>query len=512
MAALATTPTKKDIYTEDLSSSRDKGSLFTFRNVNCVIPTPDGPRTVLESVDGDATPGKLLALMGASGAGKRTLLNALSQRMTFGTVTREVLLDGSTPSKDFQRTTGFVEQHDLHEANQTTADVPLEEKYAYVEAIIELLDLGPIADAIIDYVGSGLSVEERKRVTIGIELASKPRMLFLEEPTSGLDSEGAMSIVAFLRRLAQVENLSIICTIHQPSSVLFNQFDDATFDSRREDCLLRTDWGERRVSYPLLFETSGSSSKGREPGGVPFGGRCGMVEMSKITVGKRQRPGESQEYATPLIKQIKVVTIRLWLILRRTPSLGYALLFNSVLSAIICGVLFFQLKNSILDMQSRVFLMFFAATVIIPIVNSIEVQFVFARDLYDLRERNSKMYSWIALVSAYLLCVTPYAILGSVTFLPIFWYMPGMCMKAPMLDSHTSWLFCYRSGTVILPYGSARLYLCSGGHQPALLHHHSSHSWRHDSIHFVERILQVLHLLGQSHSLGHTPPRLDSGA
>ncbi|KAK9256395.1 ABC-2 type transporter [Lipomyces tetrasporus] len=153
-----------------------------------------------------------------------------------------------------------------------------------------------------------------------------------------------------------------------------------------------------------------------------------MVEL----VGKRQRPEESQEYATPLIKQIKVVTIRLWLILRRTPSLGYALLFNSVLSAIICGVLFFQLKNSILDTQSRAFLMFFAATVIIPIVNSIEVQFVFARDLYDLRERNSKMYFWIAVVSAYLLCVTPYAILGSVTFLPIFWYMLGMCMKAPI--------------------------------------------------------------------------------
>ncbi|KAJ8096517.1 hypothetical protein POJ06DRAFT_47914 [Lipomyces tetrasporus] len=198
--------------------------------------------------------------------------------MTFGTVTGEVLLDGSTPSKDFQRTTGFVEQQDLHEANQTvrealrfsarlrqTADMPLEEKYAYVEAIIKLLDVGPIADAIIDYVGSGLSVEERKRATIGIELASKPRILFLDEPTSGL--EGAMSIVAFLRRLAQVENLSIICTINQSSSVLFNQFDNL---------LLRTDWGQRRVSYPLLFETSGSSGKEREPGGVLFGGRwCG---------------------------------------------------------------------------------------------------------------------------------------------------------------------------------------------------------------------------------------------
>ncbi|KAK9244185.1 hypothetical protein V1506DRAFT_579090 [Lipomyces tetrasporus] len=349
MAALATTPTKRDIYTEYSSSIRDKGSLFAFRNVNCVIPTPDGPRTVLEST---------------------TLLNALSQRMTFGTVTGEVLLDGSTPSKDFQRTTGFVEQQDLHEANQTvrealrfsarlrqTADMPLEEKYAYVEAIIKLLDVGPIADAIIDYVRSGLSVEERKRATIGIELASKPRILFLDEPTSGL--EGAMSIVAFLRRLAQVENLSIICTINQSSSVLFNQFDNL---------LLRTDWGQRRDENlaEYLLEVVGAGIRRSKTDWLQvwldsaqklklIKEISGMVEMSKITVGKRQRPGESQDHYTPLADFVE------------NPSLGYALLFNSVLSAIICGVLFFQLKNSILDMQSRTSLMFFAATVIIPI-------------------------------------------------------------------------------------------------------------------------------------------------
>ncbi|KAJ8097450.1 ABC-2 type transporter-domain-containing protein [Lipomyces tetrasporus] len=468
------TTAEKDIDGEKPSHLRREGPLFTFRNVNYIISTPNGPRQLLDNVEGYAAPGKLLALMGASGAGKTTLLNTLSQRMTFGNATGEYLLNGSVLSKDFQRTTGFVEQQDLHEANQTIrealrfsarlrqpADVPLEEKYAYVEDIIKLLDLGPIADALIDYPGSGLSVEERKRVTIGIELASKPRLLFLDEPTSGLDSEGAFSIVTFLRRLAQAENLSIICTIHQPSSVLFNQFDNilllnrggktAYFGPIGDSGRSVINYFSKRAAPPApdenpaeyILEVVGAGirrsktdwfqvwqdSEERQNLGKEI---TRLIEARRSTVGTEQRPAEDLEYAAPLMEQIRAVTIRLWLIFWRTPSFGYSVIFNSVICGIISGVVFFQLKNSILDMQSRAFLMFFAIIVSIPTINAIEIQFIMARDLYELRERNSKVYSWIALVSAYLLCVTPYAVLGAVTFFPIFWYMPGMYMKAPI--------------------------------------------------------------------------------
>ncbi|KAK9486914.1 ABC-2 type transporter-domain-containing protein [Lipomyces starkeyi] len=467
------TTSEKEIDGERPSSVRQEGPLFTFRNVNYVIPTPNGPLQLLEDVEGYAAPGKLLALMGASGAGKTTLLNTLSQRMTFGRVTGEYLLNGSALGKDFQRTTGFVEQQDLHEANQTVrealrfsarlrqpADVPLEEKYAYVEDIIKLLDLGPIADALIDYVGCGLSVEERKRVTIGIELASKPRLLFLDEPTSGLDSEGAFSIVTFLRRLAQAENLSIICTIHQPSSILFHQFDNLLLLNRGGKTAyfgpIGDNGGSPVISYfskraapptpdenpaEYILEVVGAGirrsktdwfrvwqdSEEKQNLGKEI---SRLIETRRGTIATEQRPGEGLEYAAPLMEQIKAVTIRLWLIFWRTPSFGYSVIFNSVICGIISGVIFFQLKNSILDLQSRGFLMFFAIIVSIPTINAIEIQFILARDLYELRERNSKVYTWIALVSAYLICVTPYAILGSVTFFPIFWYMPGMAMKA----------------------------------------------------------------------------------
>lgn len=105
-------------------------------------------------------------------------------------------------------------------------DVSVEEKYEYCETIVDLLEMRDIAGATVGKVGSGLNQEQRKRLTIAVELASKPELLlFLDEPTSGLDSLAAFNIVRFLRRLADAGQ-AVLCTIHQPSAVLFEEFDD----------------------------------------------------------------------------------------------------------------------------------------------------------------------------------------------------------------------------------------------------------------------------------------------
>lgn len=104
--------------------------------------------------------------------------------------------------------------------------MPVREKYDYCEKIIQLLELQSIAGATIGKVGAGLNQEQRKRVTIAVELASKPDLLlFLDEPTSGLDSLAAYNIIRFLRKLANVGQ-AVLCTIHQPSAVLFEEFDE----------------------------------------------------------------------------------------------------------------------------------------------------------------------------------------------------------------------------------------------------------------------------------------------
>ncbi|KAK9456822.1 ABC-2 type transporter-domain-containing protein [Dipodascopsis uninucleata] len=446
-----------------------RGSLYTFTNVNYTVPTANGAKQLLDHVEGYAVSGKLLALMGSSGAGKTTLLNTISQRMTVGVVSGDFALNGMALSKSFQRTTGFVEQQDLHEAKQTIrealrfsarlrqpAHVPLKEKYAFVEDIIRLLDLDNIADALIDYVGFGLSVEERKRVTIGVELAAKPAMLFLDEPTSGLDSEGSFSIITFLRRLALQSGIGIICTIHQPSAILFSKFDNLLLlgrggktvyfgpigdkgntvinyisrhakrpnpeDNPAEYILEATGAGIRRssVDWPKVWQESEEVIMRRR-------------EIEALNQEWKSNPppqlpenGDDIEYASGIIEQTKAVTTRLWLTIWRTPSLGYSFLYAALATGLVGGILFFDLQHTIIGAQDRSLLMFLPMLAVMPIINSYEIHFIFARNLYELREKKAKVYSWIALVSAYIICIVPYAIICAVIFFPTFWYMPKL--------------------------------------------------------------------------------------
>ena len=222
---------EKDVKAHPKTSKSDR--IFTWTDVNFSVPYGGGERQLLDRAYGYAKPGVMIALMGASGAGKTTLLNSLSQRQVMGTVSGTFLVDGRPLGPEFQRLTGYVEQMDLHDKTATIREaiefsailrqernIPRQEKLAYVDEIIDLLELGEIQDVLI----MSLGVEQRKRVTIAVELAAKPSLLFLDEPTSGLDSQSAYSVIRFIQKLARAGH-GIICTIHQPKSLLILQFD-----------------------------------------------------------------------------------------------------------------------------------------------------------------------------------------------------------------------------------------------------------------------------------------------
>lgn len=166
------------------------------------------------------------------------MLDVLADRKTTGVIEGEILMNARPIGKSFQRGCAYVEQQDVHESTATVREAlrfsaylrqPKEvlkaEKDAYVEEVIQLLEMEDIADAMIGFPGFGLGVEARKRVTIGVELAAKPQLLlFLDEPTSGLDGQSAFNIVRFLKKLAAAGQ-SIVCTVHQPNAMLFENFD-----------------------------------------------------------------------------------------------------------------------------------------------------------------------------------------------------------------------------------------------------------------------------------------------
>ena len=155
-----------------------------------------------------------------------------------GVISGDMLVNGKTRDSSFQRQTGYVQQQDLHLHTSTVREAlcfsallrqparyTREEKLAYVDTVIDLLEMQEYSDAVIGVPGEGLNVEQRKRLTIGVELAARPQLLlFLDEPTSGLDSQTSWSICNLMEKLTKSGN-SILCTIHQPSSMLFQRFD-----------------------------------------------------------------------------------------------------------------------------------------------------------------------------------------------------------------------------------------------------------------------------------------------
>jgi ABC-type multidrug transport system ATPase subunit len=170
------------------------------------VPIKGRSLKLLYDIGGIVRPGHLTALMGSSGAGKTTLLDVLAQRKTIGTVEGDVFLNNEALMTDFEGITGYCEQMDIHQPAVTVrealrfsaqlrqpSDVSISEKNEYVEQIIQLLEMDDIGDAQIGAVesGFGISIEERKRLTIGMELVGKPQLLFLDEPTSGLDAQSS---------------------------------------------------------------------------------------------------------------------------------------------------------------------------------------------------------------------------------------------------------------------------------------------------------------------------------
>lgn len=155
-----------------------------------------------------------------------------------GVITGSMLVNGSPRNASFQRKTGYVQQQDLHLHTSTVrealnfsallrqpAKYSKKEKLAYVDTVIAMLSMEEYSDAVIGVPGEGLNVEQRKRLTIGVELAARPQLLlFLDEPTSGLDSQTSWSICNLMEKLTK-SGQAILCTIHQPSAMLFQRFD-----------------------------------------------------------------------------------------------------------------------------------------------------------------------------------------------------------------------------------------------------------------------------------------------
>ena len=215
-----------------------KPASLQFENVSYLL----GGRHILSGVQGIALPGQLMAIMGASGAGKTTFLDILARKNKRGFVDGNFYVNGEKVSdSDYRGVIGFVDQDDtllptltVHEAIMTSAllrlprDMNISAKEQKVYEVEKQLGILPIKDQLIgseEGHGRGISGGEKRRVGIACELVTSPSILFLDEPTSGLDAYNAFNVIECLVTLAKNYNRTIIFTIHQPRSNIVALFD-----------------------------------------------------------------------------------------------------------------------------------------------------------------------------------------------------------------------------------------------------------------------------------------------
>jgi ATP-binding cassette subfamily G (WHITE) protein 2 len=203
-----------------------------------VVVTANG-MPLLHHVAGTIS-GGLVAIMGPSGSGKTTLLNALACRLGEGMeVKGEIRINGEpyTQSK-LKKYLGYVMQDDEHnplltvrETLELVAMVRLGDKLSKkmqserIDALLDQMSLQHCANVAVGTGNSGIAAGEKKRLSVALELLLLPKMLFLDEPTSNLDSLDALQFVQSLRRLVNETNCVVVCTIHQPQYKVFCQFD-----------------------------------------------------------------------------------------------------------------------------------------------------------------------------------------------------------------------------------------------------------------------------------------------
>lgn len=446
---------------EGIKTKRDYNAFtdrmaFTWERLNYHVPVTGGTLQLLNNVNGYVKPGTLTALMGASGAGKTTCLDVLAQRKNIGVVSGDILVDGRPLDVDFARGTAYAEQMDVHEENTTVREamrfsaylrqpfhVSKEEKDAYVEDMIELLELQDLSEAVV----WSLGVEARKRLTIGVELASKPELLlFLDEPTSGLDAQSAWNLVRFLRKLAD-SGQAILCTIHQPSSLLFGSFDRLLLLGKGGNTIYFGDIGEDSHVMREYFARYGAPCPPNvnpaeymlEAIGAGVTPRIGdrdwkdiwldspesthaqaEIEQIKREALARDRPVDTKHstYAAPLWYQLRIVAQRNALSLWRSPAYVFTRLFSHLIVSLMVSLPFLQLGHSDRDLQYRVFAIFWVVVLPGLVIPQLEPIFLMNRRTF-IREASSRIYSPYVFAIGQLLGEIPYSVLCAL----IYWVL-----------------------------------------------------------------------------------------
>ncbi|KAL1334328.1 hypothetical protein HN51_063260 [Arachis hypogaea] len=442
---------------------------------------------LLCDVTGSLRPGILTALMGVSGAGKTTLLDVLCGRKTGGTIKGDIRIGGYQKVQEtFARISGYCEQNDIHSPNITVEEsvmfsawlrlppqIDAITKSEFVKEVLHTIELDQIKDSLVGLPNvSGLSTEQRKRLTIAIELVANPSIIFMDEPTSGLDARAAAVVMRAVKNVVRTGR-TVACTIHQPSIDIFESFDELILMKTGGRIIYSGPLGQNSSQVIEYFEsiprvpkikdnynpstwmlevTSGSAEVEI---GVDFAQiyrESTLYEQNKELVEQLSSPAPgSKDLHFPSHfpqngwEQFKACLWKQHLSYWRSPSYNLMRINFVIAASLLFGILFWK-KGKNIDNQQDLFNVFgsmFIAALIFGINNCTSVLSIVATERIVLyREKFAGMYSPWAYSFAQVIIEVPYLLTQAVLYVIITYPMIGYHWSAYKIFWSLYSMFC----------------------------------------------------------------------
>lgn len=423
---------------------------------------------LLHEVSGVFRPRVLTALVGSSGAGKTTLMDVLAGRKTGGCIEGDIRICGHPKEqRTFARIAGYVEQNDIHSPQVTVEEslwfsstlrlpraISREARHAFVEEVMALVELDQLRHALVGKQGSsGLSTEQRKRLTIAVELVANPSIIFMDEPTSGLDARAAAIVMRTVRNTVDTGR-TVVCTIHQPSIDIFEAFDELLLLKRGGRVIYGGSLGVNSIDMihyfqgipgvppilegynPATWMLEVSTQACEERLGLDFATvyknsdqfRKGedLIEQLSIPDSGTEPLKFSTEFSQNCLAQFRVCLCKQGLLYWRSPEYNVVRLFFTALAALIFGSVFWNvgMKRETTGDLYLVMGSLYSACLFLGVNNASSVQPIVSveRTVYY-RERAAKMYSSFPYAAAQGLVELPYIAAQTLIFGLITYFM-----------------------------------------------------------------------------------------
>ncbi|XXG63723.1 hypothetical protein AAC387_Pa05g1844 [Persea americana] len=462
---------------EDAINNKKKGMVLpfvplslTFNNIKYSVDMPpemkaigmqDDRLMLLKGVSGAFRPGVLTALMGVSGAGKTTLMDVLAGRKTGGHIEGNISILGYPKKQEtFARVSGYCEQNDIHSPHVTVyesllysawlrlpSEVDSATRNMFIEEVMELVELTSLRGSLVGLPGvNGLSTEQRKRLTIAVELVANPSIIFMDEPTSGLDARAAAIVMRTVRNTVDTGR-TVVCTIHQPSIDIFESFDELFLMKRGGEEIYVGPLGYHSCHLINYFEGINGASKirdGYNPAtwmlevttisqeenlGVNFADiykNSSLYQRNKALIEELSSPPPGSKdlyfptrYSQSLFTQCVACLWKQHMSYWRNPQYTAVRLFFTTFIALMFGTIFWKLGSKTRKQQDLFNAMgsMYAAVLFLGIQNSSSVQPVVAveRTVFY-RERAAGMYSAIPYAFAQVAVEIPYIFLQTLIY------------------------------------------------------------------------------------------------